>query len=65
MKRDIFDLAGKAAIITGAGSGLGRSMAMGLAHYGANIVGAEFIRAKLPAINPKPARICSRQTWVR
>ena len=27
--------------------------------FDANIVGAEFIRAKLPAINPKPARICT------
>jgi NAD(P)-dependent dehydrogenase (short-subunit alcohol dehydrogenase family) len=52
-----FDLSGQTALITGAGSGLGREMALSLAEHGADIVGAgrraepleetgEMIRAK-------------------
>ena len=40
MIRDKFDLSGKTAIITGAGSGLGRAMALALADAGCDIVGA-------------------------
>ena len=36
---DQFDLSGRTAIITGAGSGLGREMALALAEHGADIVG--------------------------
>ena len=54
---DQFDLSGKTAIITGAGSNLGREMALAMADAGADIVGAgrrpepldetgEMIRAK-------------------
>jgi 2-dehydro-3-deoxy-D-gluconate 5-dehydrogenase len=38
MKRNYFDLDNKTAIITGAGRGIGKSIALGLAEYGANIV---------------------------
>ena len=38
--RDQFDLSGKTAIITGAGSNLGREMALAMAEAGADIVGA-------------------------
>jgi NAD(P)-dependent dehydrogenase (short-subunit alcohol dehydrogenase family) len=37
----LFDLTGKASLITGAGSGFGRSIAMGLAEYGSHIVAAD------------------------
>jgi gluconate 5-dehydrogenase len=37
MKKNYFDLSGRTAVITGAGSGLGRTMAVGLAQYGANV----------------------------
>lgn len=37
-RRDIFDLSGKVAIVTGASRGIGRALAMGLADYGAKIV---------------------------
>ena len=36
--RELFDLSGKTAIVTGGGSGLGRQMAEGLAELGANLV---------------------------
>jgi NAD(P)-dependent dehydrogenase (short-subunit alcohol dehydrogenase family) len=35
--KELFDLTGKAAIITGGGTGLGRQMALGLAEAGANV----------------------------
>ena len=35
--RDLFDLTGRNALVTGGGRGLGKSMAIGLAQYGANI----------------------------
>jgi 2-dehydro-3-deoxy-D-gluconate 5-dehydrogenase len=37
----LFDLTGKTAIVTGAGTGLGQGMALGLAEAGANIVGVD------------------------
>jgi 2-dehydro-3-deoxy-D-gluconate 5-dehydrogenase len=37
MKANLFDLKGKIAIVTGAGTGIGQSLALGLAQAGANI----------------------------
>jgi NAD(P)-dependent dehydrogenase (short-subunit alcohol dehydrogenase family) len=37
----LFDLSGKAALITGAGSGFGRSIALGLAAYGCHVAVAD------------------------
>ena len=39
MVKDLFDLEGKVAIVTGASRGLGQAMAIALAQAGANIVG--------------------------
>ena len=37
-ERTLFDLSGKTALVTGAGSGMGRAICEGLAEYGANVV---------------------------
>jgi len=38
VERDLFDLSGKVAVVTGAGRGLGRVISLGLARYGADLV---------------------------
>ena len=39
--RDLFDLAGRTALVIGAGSGIGRATAQGLADFGANVTCAD------------------------
>ncbi|WP_239618669.1 2-dehydro-3-deoxy-D-gluconate 5-dehydrogenase KduD [Cohnella mopanensis] len=61
-QRNLFDLTGKTAIVTGAGRGLGQAIATGLAEAGANLVlvtnrtSAEGTKAKVEALGSK-ARI--------
>ncbi|QMV40934.1 2-dehydro-3-deoxy-D-gluconate 5-dehydrogenase KduD [Cohnella cholangitidis] len=61
-QRNLFDLSGKTAIVTGAGRGLGQAIAVGLAEAGANLVlvtnrtSAEETKAKVEAYGSK-ARI--------
>lgn len=40
--KDLFDLTGKVAIVTGCAAGLGQGMALGLAQAGADIVGVDY-----------------------
>lgn len=40
---DKFSLAGKVAIVTGASTGLGQGMCLGLAEAGANVVGVDYV----------------------
>jgi 2-dehydro-3-deoxy-D-gluconate 5-dehydrogenase len=46
MNKEIFNLDGKVAIITGAARGLGKSMAVGLARHGAHVVITDVIDTK-------------------
>ena len=41
MPTDLFDLSGRVAVVTGAASGLGQAMAIGLARHGADVVCAD------------------------
>src|SRR5688572_5036191 len=43
----LFDLSGKVAIVTGAGRGLGRTIALGLAHHGADIAAVSRTQAEV------------------
>lgn len=47
--RDLFDLDGRVAVVTGAASGLGHAIAHGLAAYGATVVGADIDETGLAA----------------
>lgn len=47
MSTDLFDLAGRIAVVTGSGSGLGQAMAVGLAMHGADVVAADINDAGL------------------
>ncbi|MCW5830082.1 MAG: glucose 1-dehydrogenase [Deltaproteobacteria bacterium] len=49
-KKNYFDLTGKVAVVTGASRGLGRSMALGLAHAGAAVVLASRGKEALDAV---------------
>ena len=39
--KNMFDLSGRIAVVTGGGFGIGRSIAQGLAEFGANLVIAD------------------------
>ena len=45
----LFDLSGKVAVVTGAGLGIGKGIALGLAQHGADIVGCDIDDAALAA----------------
>src|SRR6266702_497488 len=45
MPDNLFDMSGRVAVVTGAASGLGQAMAIGLAHYGADVAIADINEA--------------------
>jgi len=45
--QDLFSLQGKVALVTGAAQGIGREIALGFAHYGADIVAIDLTDEKL------------------
>ena len=51
MSKELFDLTGKVAIVTGAARGLGKAIAQGLADAGANVIvaGSAVFGAQDPA----------------
>jgi 2-dehydro-3-deoxy-D-gluconate 5-dehydrogenase len=48
--QDLFTLAGKVAIVTGAAQGIGREMAIAFARYGADVVVVDLNEEKLPEV---------------
>ncbi|MDA3919363.1 MAG: SDR family oxidoreductase [Salinisphaera sp.] len=60
MSQDLFDLAGRSALVTGASSGIGRELAMALAGAGAHVVLAARRRDRL-----EEAAECIRQSGAR
>ena len=52
--QDLFDLTGKAAVVVGAGSGIGRAAALALAAFGARVLCADL---RLDAVEQVAAEI--------
>ncbi|MDR2050975.1 MAG: glucose 1-dehydrogenase [Deltaproteobacteria bacterium] len=63
MGKNFFDLAGKKAVVTGAGRGLGRNIAVGLARYGADVMLWSRTRTELEE-TAALVRAEGRQAWI-
>lgn len=61
--RNLFDLTGKIALVTGCNRGLGQSMALGLAEAGAAIVGVSATMAPDGGDTGRLVRALGRQFW--
>ena len=64
MNNNFFDLTGKNAVVTGAGRGLGRDIAVGLARYGANVMLWSRTQSELEE-TAALVRAEGRQAWIQ
>lgn len=62
--KQLFDIAGKTALITGAGQGIGRSIALALAEHGANIVLNYRSNQALAEKTLREVKALGVQTWL-
>ncbi|UCD51694.1 MAG: glucose 1-dehydrogenase [Phycisphaerales bacterium] len=64
MESKLFDLAGRTALITGAGRGIGRALALGLAQHGADVVLVARSEDQLRAAAAQIETETGRTAWV-
>ena len=64
MNRQLFDLTGRVALVTGGSKGLGKAMARGFAEAGADVVISSRHEDELIAAEPRyaPAQVCGSLT---
>jgi len=64
MQNGLFDLTGRTALVTGAGRGIGLTLAEGLARQGADVALVARTRNELEAANEQVEGQTGRRVWV-